>query len=183
MNESTPTHESQMESCARIGIDPKGAAGASKIQLQLVPPILNRGVASVMATGASKYGAWNWRSTTVLATTYIGAIRRHLDAWQDGQDMDPESGVSHLAHVAANCAILLDAGSVGTLDDDRSIHPESAGWKRVSYSNDCIEPGLCSLCGLEYLDECKCPGPTQDGMEYMEIGMVLYAREFSPKNP
>lgn len=66
-----------------------------------------------------QYGAYNWRRTGVCATTYIAAIMRHLNAWRDGEDLDPESGISHIAHVACGCNILLDAAYCGTLQDDR----------------------------------------------------------------
>jgi hypothetical protein len=70
-----------------------------------------------------RYGAYNWRDTGVCATTYISAIMRHLDAWRDGEDIDPESGVTHLAHIAASCNILMDAHKCGKLIDDRSKRP------------------------------------------------------------
>jgi hypothetical protein len=70
--------------------------------------------------GADKYGAWNWRETGVCASTYVNAILRHLNAWRDGEDLDPESGISHLAHVACSANILMDAGYCGKLQDDRN---------------------------------------------------------------
>lgn len=66
------------------------------------------------------------------------------------------------------------------------------GWRRVSFAGDCTqsegwegtdEPGdICSICGLDYCDECKCPGPTQDGMEYEEFHDVLMARPIIEAN-
>jgi hypothetical protein len=40
-------------------------------------------------------------------------------AWFSGEDIDPESGVSHLAHVMACCNIVLDAKEHGKLNDNR----------------------------------------------------------------
>ena len=57
-----------------------------------------------------------------------------------------------------------------------------AGWKRVSFAGECFggdgdELGdICSVCGLDYCDECQYPGPTQDGYEYDERDGILYAR-------
>jgi len=99
--------------------DPKGEAGKKKTPLQLLPTVFMAATAWVLKLGANKYGPWNWRKTKVESQTYVGAIRRHLDAWQDGEDLDPESGQSHLAHVAASVAILLDAEANGTLADNR----------------------------------------------------------------
>lgn len=61
------------------------------------------------------------------------------------------------------------------------------GWKQVSFAGDCTqsegwkgtdEPGdICSICGLDYCEECECPGPTQDEeYEYQEFEGVLYAK-------
>lgn len=99
--------------------DPKGASGAKKTPLGLIPPIAMEHTALVHKLGADKYGAWNWRDNQVSAITYVNAILRHLNAWRDGEDLDPESGISHIAHIACSCNILMDAELHGTLVDDR----------------------------------------------------------------
>lgn len=104
-------------------LDPKGEAGAKKTPLQLLPPYALAQTALAHAEGARRYGPWNWRTNKVCATTYIGAILRHLTAWQDGEDIDADSGLSHIAKIGACCNILLDAGHCGTLVDDRSKVP------------------------------------------------------------
>ena len=101
------------------GIDPKGKAGALKTPLHLIPPAASREIARVHAHGAEKYEPYNWRETPVQSLTYVAAIMRHLDAWRDGQDLDPESGLSHLAHIGANVNIMLDAKACGMLVDNR----------------------------------------------------------------
>jgi hypothetical protein len=78
------------------------------------------GDAEVHKSGADKYGKFNWREAEILASTYKGAMLRHLRAWCEGEDVDPESGVSHLYHIRACCAIVLDSEMHGTLIDDRS---------------------------------------------------------------
>lgn len=57
------------------------------------------------------------------------------------------------------------------------------GWKKVSFAAECLggdddEPGdECSICGLDYSEECECPGPTQeDEYEYQEFNGTLYAK-------
>lgn len=82
--------------------------------------------ARVLAHGAGKYGVRNWRKDPILLKTYVAAIRRHLNAWADGQDLDPDSGESHLAHIRACCAVALDAQHQGTAQDDR-LFMESKG--------------------------------------------------------
>ena len=103
--------------------DPKGQAGALKPQLQLVPPVLSAEAAKALALGAAKYGPWNWRENHVELMTYLGAMKRHIDAIIEGEDIDSESGAFHLGHVAAGCGIVLDARRHGTLIDNRPPKP------------------------------------------------------------
>ncbi len=76
--------------------------------------------ARVHKGGADKYGIRNWLQDEILASTYVGAIMRHLKAWVEGEDQDPESGESPLTHIRACCAVVLDAEKHGTLIDDRN---------------------------------------------------------------
>jgi hypothetical protein len=99
--------------------DPKGAAGAKKCPMHLLPPVALEQIAWVMGLGAEKYKAWNFIEADVCASTYIGALLRHWSEFAKGVDIDPESGLPHLAHIAANCAIVLTAQQQGTLVDDR----------------------------------------------------------------
>jgi hypothetical protein len=72
-----------------------------------------------MSDGKAKYGPMNWREKRVTSSVYYNAAMRHLMAWWDGEDLAPDSGVHHLAHAMACLAIVLDAESVGKLNDDR----------------------------------------------------------------
>lgn len=102
------------------GADPKQVAGDKKDQLQLLPPEFLRKTANVLKLGADKYGVYNWRhSDGIKAMTYVGAIMRHLMQFVDGEDVDEESGISHIAHIAATCAIMLDASEYSNLEDNR----------------------------------------------------------------
>jgi hypothetical protein len=71
--------------------------------------------------GALKYGRANWRATGVKASTYLGAHDRHMKAYAEGEDLDDESRISHLAHARACLAILIDAKAAGVLVDDRNF--------------------------------------------------------------
>lgn len=99
--------------------NPKDKLGKAKPSMHFVPMIARLQEAIVMALGAKKYGSYNWREKKVAASVYSDAIDRHLAQWMDGEDTDEESGVSHLAHVRACCAILIDAIATGNLLDDR----------------------------------------------------------------
>lgn len=99
--------------------NPKRAFGIRKPSPHFIPPIAIIEESVVMAMGAEKYGAWNWTQDSVDASTYYSAAMRHLMSWFAGENNDPETGVSHLAHVRACMAILLDALAIGNLVDDR----------------------------------------------------------------
>ncbi len=99
--------------------NPKTALGEAKPKISSTPTIGIREMGKVFELGAKKYGRYNWRLHTVSATVYYDAAWRHLSAWFDGEDIDPESGVSHLAHVMACMTILLDAKQHGMLNDNR----------------------------------------------------------------
>lgn len=111
--------------------NPKQAYGDLKLALHLVPVALECSAARALKEGARKYGAFNWRKDKVEALTYVGAIKRHLAAWVDGEEIDPESaeGKHHLDGVAASLAILLDAKDGGFLIDNRP--PPGPGPKLV----------------------------------------------------
>lgn len=103
--------------------NPKEQAGRLKCPMHLLPPEALRLAALVHQHGSDKYGRFNWRDSGINATTYIGAIMRHLSAWADGEDNDPETGLSHIAHIISGCNIVLDAQSLGMMNDDRSKPP------------------------------------------------------------
>lgn len=79
-----------------------------KVDLSLLPPKALYQIAHVMQYGAEKYSRNNWRSDKKVpwCRTY-SSIQRHLLAWLDGEDCDPETGESHIAHAAAQCMMLL----------------------------------------------------------------------------
>lgn len=101
------------------GANPKQQYGDRKVPVQLVPPAALAYIALGTGEGARKYGAFNWRETRVESMTYVGAMLRHLMSYLDGEDIDPESGNPHLAHLMASAAILADATESGQLIDNR----------------------------------------------------------------
>jgi hypothetical protein len=99
--------------------NPKQAFANDKIPLHMWPAIATAMGALGLLDGAYKYGRSNWREAGVLASTYRDALSRHMDAWFEGQDNDPASGLPHLCHALACLAIIVDAQAAGLLTDDR----------------------------------------------------------------
>ena len=107
--------------------NPKDAIGSKKSPLSVLPlPVLfEAGI--VMLLGAAKYGRHNYRAIGVRASVYYDAAMRHLSQWWEGEDVDGESGVSHLAHAICCLAIVRDSAIRGMLTDDRPPKTDS-GW-------------------------------------------------------
>jgi len=76
-----------------------------KVRLELLPIESLEEVAKVLTHGANKYQPYNWTKGFKF-TRLVGACMRHLFAWTRGEDKDPETGLSHLAH-AACCLLFL----------------------------------------------------------------------------
>ena len=76
-----------------------------KVRLDLLPPEALWGTAEVLTFGAKKYAAHNWRKGLNYSRVY-GAMLRHITKWWEGEDLDPESGISHLHHSACCIAFL-----------------------------------------------------------------------------
>jgi hypothetical protein len=74
-----------------------------KARTELLPVTAVEEVAHVLSFGATKYGDWNWTGLSV--SRLYGAALRHLFAFWRGEDNDPETGRSHLAHAA--CCVLM----------------------------------------------------------------------------
>lgn len=109
-----------------VGTNPKDRLGLKKVQLNLVPPSSIIYQALAMEDGARKYGPYNWRANKVIASIYVAAAMRHLQAWFDGEEVAPDSQKPHLGHVLACLGILVDAKETGNLVDDRPL-PGAAG--------------------------------------------------------
>lgn len=107
--------------------NPKDAVGTRKAPVSTVsmPFVAEMGVA--MLEGARKYGRHNYRVAGVRASVYVDAAMRHIMQWYEGEDIDQESGMSHLVKAAACMAVVRDAQMRGKLVDDRPPSTQ-AGW-------------------------------------------------------
>ena len=84
-----------------------------KLRMDLLPPEAIRALAQVLTHGAAKYSPNNWRGVEPMR--YEAAMLRHWLAWKEGETLDPDSGLPHLAHVLCNAAFLvaLEGGQCG----------------------------------------------------------------------
>lgn len=77
-----------------------------KPKLHLIPPEFIISVGEVLTFGADKYGERNWENG-IDYDRLMSACLRHIVAYQAGEELDPESGLSHLAHASTNLAMLI----------------------------------------------------------------------------
>jgi len=92
-----------------------------KAPIALVPPECIEEIAEIFGFGAAKYGANNWRDdgdNTEWSRTY-SSLQRHLNAFWQGEDLDPESQKRHLAHACTQLMILMVHTSKHPEMDDR----------------------------------------------------------------
>ena len=62
----------------------------------------------VLEFGATKYSANNWQEGTGFKySRVLNSLLRHVFAFMRGEDKDPESGLSHMAHAGCNVLFIL----------------------------------------------------------------------------
>lgn len=78
-----------------------------KTRLELVDSWWIEQVGHVLAFGAKKYDDHNW-TRGIAYTKLVGSALRHIFAFLRREDLDPKSGLPHLAH--ASCCLMMLAG-------------------------------------------------------------------------
>jgi len=91
---------------------------AGKPRFELIPPDALVEVAKVYTMGAEKYDVDNWVKGMSWRRV-VGSMLRHTMSWLGGEDVDKESGVAHMAHVAWGALTLISYGKRGVGADDR----------------------------------------------------------------
>jgi hypothetical protein len=89
-----------------------------KLPLHLLSTEAMNQTAAVLAFGAQKYAEHNWRAGFAWSRP-LSAAMRHITAFNAGEDRDPESGLSHLAHAACCIMFLLEFEKTHPHLDDR----------------------------------------------------------------
>jgi len=100
---------------------PQGTAlkfDTDKLPLHLLSTEAMNQTAAVLKFGAQKYAEHNWRKGFAWSRP-LAAAMRHITAFNNGEDKDPESGLSHLAHAACCIMFLLEFEKTHQHLDDR----------------------------------------------------------------
>ena len=97
-------------------------ADVGKLRYDLIPPLPMEQMAQALTFGSQKYTDNNWLNGMGYSRIYA-ALMRHLQAWWSGEDIDPESGLPHLAHAACNVMFLQQLSASFPEGDDRVYKP------------------------------------------------------------
>jgi hypothetical protein len=89
-----------------------------KIDLSLLTRASLEAEASAMMFGEKKYGRYNFRKG-FDNIRLLAAAMRHILSYNEGEDNDPESGLSHLNHAKACLGMLITNIADGTCVDKR----------------------------------------------------------------
>jgi len=77
----------------------------NKLEYGLLPPLALEETVKVLTFGAQKYERDNWQVVPDSKRRYFDALQRHVWAWKQGEQIDTESGIHHLAH--AMCCLMF----------------------------------------------------------------------------
>lgn len=108
----------QLASKENVGMSKGKKYDTGKVRMELLSSKAITELAKVLTFGASKYDANNWRKG-IAWTRVIGAVKRHMAAFEDGVDKDEESGLSHIAHAMCGLMFLLEFEQTHAELDDR----------------------------------------------------------------
>ncbi len=80
---------------------------SGKPRYDLLPFSAMDEVAHVLGYGAQKYGEHNWRAVQDAHSRYIAAAIRHISEYQQGREIDTETGRHALAHAVCSLLFIL----------------------------------------------------------------------------
>lgn len=94
-----------------------------KVRMSLIPTDALIGAANGLTYGERKYGTHNFRNG-IEYSRLADATLRHLSAWLEGENLDLESGNSHLDHALATLCMLKFMEVNKPNMDDRWMNPK-----------------------------------------------------------
>lgn len=116
-----------------------------KARWHLLPWDAVREIVFVLMSGAKKYGEFNWANGMDWSRLH-DALLRHLTDWWAGEDKDPETGRSHLAHAGCCLLFLLAYSARGLGRDDRPANHITTHTIKADTPSGRARPRICSTC-------------------------------------
>lgn len=108
-----------------------------KLRMDLVPPDVIEAMAAVLTDGAQKYSQRNWEQGMAWSRPYA-ALLRHMFAWWQGEDLDPDSGRPHLWHALCCVSFLTAYERRGIGSDNRPGTTAVSNEQDLSYVSSCV---------------------------------------------
>ncbi len=144
--------------------NPKDVCGLTKPAMSVMPMNVLYEILAGLTEGALKYGRHNYRAAGVRSSVYFDAAMRHLAAWWEGEDIDPDSGIHHVSKAMSCLTVLRDAqmNDMVMLDDRPPLpkawmdnaktlfeqilarHPEPEAPHTMAQADPVLEPGESS---------------------------------------
>lgn len=93
-----------------------------KPDMSLLSPVALTELAKVLSFGKAKYAAHNWRGG-ISTSRLLAATLRHVLAYLGGENKDPETGLSHIAHAMCCCMFIIELAVTSEDCDDRYVQP------------------------------------------------------------
>jgi hypothetical protein len=75
----------------------------------------------VLEFGKQKYAKDNWQKVANSRERYLDATFRHLIAYIEGEKVDKESGLHHLAHATCCLLFILWFDLMGKKEDNKIL--------------------------------------------------------------
>lgn len=88
----------------------------------------------VLMYGANKYSKDNWKKGLPI-TEIFDSLQRHLNSFMSGEDVDVESGLSHLGHAQCNLMFLIHMLNNKPELDDRFKSLETKEPKHITITD------------------------------------------------
>jgi 5'(3')-deoxyribonucleotidase len=89
-----------------------------KTRHDLVPAFAQEQYAMVLTKGSEKYAERNWE-LGMKWSKVIASMKRHIQAFESGEDYDKETGLLHTAHIMCNAGFLTEYYKIYPQGDDR----------------------------------------------------------------
>jgi len=100
--------------------NPKDAVGIKKWrQFSCIPLTVLAEIGVALVEGARKYGRHNYRVAGVRSSVYVDASIGHIMQYWEGEDIDPDSNLSHITKAIASLIVLRDSMIQENIVDDR----------------------------------------------------------------
>jgi hypothetical protein len=125
-----------------------GEKGMKPERYDLIPVEALAKVAQLYGRGAKKYKAHNWRQGYEWSKSYA-AMQRHANAFWQGEDIDPEMELPHLAAVVFHAFTLMTFMDEFPQYDDRFIGPLNKSETAIALLREKLTEGTVSRQELE----------------------------------